>query len=306
ETINDSHGIPAAGLKEQPSASSYTDDVMFSFFASQLNTPQLDNEDLEQIDTDDLEEMDLKWQVAMITMRESGNRSSDNERRVVPVETSASALEVQDGLGGYDSSYQAEEGPTDFALIVDSFDSANSSNSEFEVAIKEKDDLKEKLTKFEESSKTLTKLINSQMSANDKISLGYDSQLSENEMPKCEIFEVASDSSMSENNEDNNQAKDRKINTAKGKNVTTVGLKAVVNDAEGKKENVVKSSACWIWRPKGKLVDHTSKDSGSYTLKRFNYVDPNGRLKHMTSNKSFLTEYQEIDGRFVAFGGSSK
>ncbi|GJW37868.1 putative ribonuclease H-like domain-containing protein [Tanacetum coccineum] len=32
-------------------------------------SPQLDNEDLEQIDTDDLEEMDLKWQVAMLTMR---------------------------------------------------------------------------------------------------------------------------------------------------------------------------------------------------------------------------------------------
>nr|GFA12739.1 hypothetical protein [Tanacetum cinerariifolium] len=98
----------------------------------------------------------------------------------------------------------------------------------------------------------------------------------------------------------------RKINTAKGKNVTTVGPKAVVNAVEGKKENVVKSLACWIWRPKGKLIDHTSKDSGSYTLKKFNYVDPNGRLKHMTGNKSFLTKYQEIDGGFVAFGGSPK
>ncbi|GKG15707.1 ribonuclease H-like domain-containing protein [Tanacetum coccineum] len=29
----------------------------------------MDNEDLEQIDTDDLKEMDLKWQVAMLTMR---------------------------------------------------------------------------------------------------------------------------------------------------------------------------------------------------------------------------------------------
>nr|GEV65892.1 copia protein [Tanacetum cinerariifolium] len=91
-----------------------------------------------------------------------------------------------------------------------------------------------------------------------------------------------------------------------GKNVTTAGPKAVANAAEGKKENVVKSSACWIWRPKGKLVDHTSKHNGSYTLKRFNYVDLNGRLKHMTGNKSFLTEYQEIDGGFVAFGGSPK
>nr|GFD41581.1 ribonuclease H-like domain-containing protein [Tanacetum cinerariifolium] len=31
--------------------------------------PQLDNEDLKQIDADDLEEMDLKWQMAMLTMR---------------------------------------------------------------------------------------------------------------------------------------------------------------------------------------------------------------------------------------------
>nr|GEY97598.1 hypothetical protein [Tanacetum cinerariifolium] len=71
----------------------------------------------------------------------------------------------------------------------------------------------------------------------------------------------------------------RKINTSKGKNVTTVRPKSIVNAAEGKKENAVKSSACWIWRPKGKLIDHTLKDNGSYTLKRFNYVDPNEKLK---------------------------
>ncbi|GJY12787.1 ribonuclease H-like domain-containing protein [Tanacetum coccineum] len=34
-----------------------------------MNCPQLDHEDLEQIDEYDLEEMDLKWQVAMISMR---------------------------------------------------------------------------------------------------------------------------------------------------------------------------------------------------------------------------------------------
>nr|GFA14917.1 putative zinc finger, CCHC-type [Tanacetum cinerariifolium] len=33
------------------------------------NSPQLDNDDLHQIDADDLEEMDLKWQMAMPTMR---------------------------------------------------------------------------------------------------------------------------------------------------------------------------------------------------------------------------------------------
>ncbi|GJY57628.1 ribonuclease H-like domain-containing protein [Tanacetum coccineum] len=34
-----------------------------------LKGPQLDDEDLKQIDHDDLEEMDLKWQVAMLSMR---------------------------------------------------------------------------------------------------------------------------------------------------------------------------------------------------------------------------------------------
>nr|GFD35921.1 hypothetical protein [Tanacetum cinerariifolium] len=57
ETVNAAHDISAAGSKKQPSASSYVDEVMSSFFASQSNTPQLDNEDLEQIDTYDLEEM---------------------------------------------------------------------------------------------------------------------------------------------------------------------------------------------------------------------------------------------------------
>nr|GEV04995.1 ribonuclease H-like domain-containing protein [Tanacetum cinerariifolium] len=70
-----------------------------------------------------------------------------------------------------------------------------------------------------------------------------------------------------------------KVNTAKVNNVTTTGPKVVVSAAEGNRNNDVKSSACWIWRPKGNLIDHISKDSGSYTLKRFNYVDLQGRLK---------------------------
>ncbi|GJR22289.1 ribonuclease H-like domain-containing protein [Tanacetum coccineum] len=61
--------IKGQNSQGQASSSSYTDDLMFSFFANQSNSPQLDDEDLEQIDHDDLEEMDLKWQVAMLSMR---------------------------------------------------------------------------------------------------------------------------------------------------------------------------------------------------------------------------------------------
>nr|GEZ53326.1 ribonuclease H-like domain-containing protein [Tanacetum cinerariifolium] len=38
-------------------------------FLLQSTSPQLDNEDLKQIDVDDLKEIDLRWQMAMLTMR---------------------------------------------------------------------------------------------------------------------------------------------------------------------------------------------------------------------------------------------
>ncbi|GJX56879.1 reverse transcriptase domain-containing protein [Tanacetum coccineum] len=69
EAVNTAHEVSTASSHGQASFLTYADDVMFSFFANQSNSPQLDNEDLEQIDTNDLEEMDLKWQVAMLTMR---------------------------------------------------------------------------------------------------------------------------------------------------------------------------------------------------------------------------------------------
>nr|GFA08686.1 hypothetical protein [Tanacetum cinerariifolium] len=60
---------PKAKVSTLPNVVSLSDDVIYSFFASQSNSPQLDNNDLEQIDPDDLDEMDLKWQMAMLTMR---------------------------------------------------------------------------------------------------------------------------------------------------------------------------------------------------------------------------------------------
>nr|GEV32188.1 hypothetical protein [Tanacetum cinerariifolium] len=53
----------------------------------------------------------------------------------------------------------------------------------------------------------------------------------------------------------------------------------VVSALQRNRKNSVKSSACWIWRPTRNVIDHISKDSGPYMLKRFNYVDLQGRLK---------------------------
>ncbi|GKA36033.1 hypothetical protein Tco_0722524 [Tanacetum coccineum] len=65
-----------------------------------------------------------------------------------------------------------------------------------------------------------------------------------------------------------NIVKVNSVNTAKGKSVIS---------AIGEQEiNAVKSKECWVWRPKIKVLDHVSKNYGSYIYKQFDYVDPTG------------------------------
>ncbi|GKA66078.1 putative ribonuclease H-like domain-containing protein [Tanacetum coccineum] len=72
----------------------------------------------------------------------------------------------------------------------------------------------------------------------------------------------------------------QKVNTVRGKNLNTTKPKAVVNAVKGNNLNVVKASACWVWKPKHKVLDHVSKyNSASITLKKFDYIDAQGRSK---------------------------
>ncbi|GJZ99195.1 ribonuclease H-like domain-containing protein [Tanacetum coccineum] len=152
-------------------------------------------------------------------LRNQGNRNRDAPRRNAPVDTSTTnALVVQDGIGGYDWSFQAEEGLTNFALMAFTSQGSSSSKSELEEALKEKDDLKLKLEKIEESSKNLTKLINSQISAKDKTGLSYDSQINESELNnihKNESEVIHSVFNSRESDVDDNPVNDR-FKTGKG------------------------------------------------------------------------------------------
>ncbi|GJZ37666.1 putative ribonuclease H-like domain-containing protein [Tanacetum coccineum] len=51
------------------STATLSDATIYNFLANQPNGSQLVHEDLEQIHDDDLEEMDLKWQLALLSMR---------------------------------------------------------------------------------------------------------------------------------------------------------------------------------------------------------------------------------------------
>nr|GEV14876.1 uncharacterized mitochondrial protein AtMg00810-like [Tanacetum cinerariifolium] len=63
--------IQVSNASSQTSTGNLSDATVYALLANQSNGPQLVHEDLEQIYKDDLEEMDLKWQVALLSMRET-------------------------------------------------------------------------------------------------------------------------------------------------------------------------------------------------------------------------------------------
>ncbi|GKB35411.1 ribonuclease H-like domain-containing protein, partial [Tanacetum coccineum] len=212
---------------------------------------------ISQIVGDDLEELDLRWQVAMLTVRvrkfiqKIGRNMDFKEKQHVSLDKSKIecyncyrkghfARECRFGrnqgkrsYGGYDCSNDFEIEPVNYALMAISLQAhqviltmrarleiqgyelalesleyrilvheknelawgekyefqnyelkcreikISNLSLELEKAVKERDEFKSKIEKWEESSKNLDELLNSQMSARDKTGLGYGTQLNE-------------------------------------------------------------------------------------------------------------------------------
>ncbi|GJU11075.1 putative ribonuclease H-like domain-containing protein [Tanacetum coccineum] len=92
----------------------------------------------------------------------------------------------------------------------------------------------------------------------------------------------------------------QRVNTARDKKFNTARLKAVVNVIKGNNFIVVKASACWVWKPKHKVLDHVSKhNSSSIILKKFDYVDAQGKSKFTWV--FFLATKDETSGILKSF-----
>nr|GEY83078.1 hypothetical protein [Tanacetum cinerariifolium] len=213
--VNTAYGVSTASTQvntasTQVSTANLSDATVYAYLANQPNRSQLVHKDLEQIHEDDLEEIDLKWQLALLSIRakmfflktrkkitinrsdtagydkfkvecynchkmghfvreyrgtrnhDSRCRNQESSRRIVNVEeTSSKAMVAIDGVG-FDWSYMAEDKvPTNMAFMA-------SSDSE-----KEKDDIGLKIEKLDNASKSLDKLIGSQITDKSKKGLGY-------------------------------------------------------------------------------------------------------------------------------------
>nr|GEY50651.1 ribonuclease H-like domain-containing protein [Tanacetum cinerariifolium] len=177
--------------------------------------PQLDNEDLKQIDTDDLEEMNLKWQMAMLTMRARRflQRIRRNLRANGPTSMGFDMSKVEcyncHKKGHFEREcrspkdsrrngaaepkrrnaparllvYKQNESVFEEDIKLLKLEVQLSDNAlvtlrqKLEKAEQEMDDLKLKLEKFQTSSKNLTELLASQ--TNEKTGLGYNYQSTE-------------------------------------------------------------------------------------------------------------------------------
>ncbi|GKA08343.1 retrovirus-related pol polyprotein from transposon TNT 1-94 [Tanacetum coccineum] len=175
ENTGSTNEVSTAGGINQVPSTPCAHDIAYSFLAQPTTSPQLENEDFQQMDGDDLEELDLRWQVAMLTVRvkksgrSQGRRSyGDNGRNNVPTnESSSQALVAQDGVGGYDWSNDFEVEPVNYALMAISF-SSSSSSSDSEV---------QKCSKCLESFKYLQKNYDTEREKHNKVKLeirGYE------------------------------------------------------------------------------------------------------------------------------------
>nr|GEX17445.1 hypothetical protein [Tanacetum cinerariifolium] len=343
ETVNVAHDIPAAGSKEQHSASSYADDLvaMITIRVKKFMKRKGRNLNFNRKEPIGFDKTKFKcynchrrghFAKECRAPRNQGNRSADNERRVVPVETSASALVVQDGLGLNDSVFKFK--------ISESRTSINENES---IASKSSEDIREE-------PKTVRVDWNGMKTQKQGIGFEFNKEAcficgSVNHLIKdCTFYE----NKMVEKSVVNNKGKStgqrevrpvwnnaRRMNHQKFSKMThphqkrnfvttavatksgqvlvnaakqhstssTSTARTKVNTAAVRPNVNAKSSYFKPHFPKKRHFNHRS--AAKLILFQEKLILLKERM-HMTCNKSFLTEYQEIDGGFVAFRGSPK
>nr|GEY92871.1 uncharacterized mitochondrial protein AtMg00810-like [Tanacetum cinerariifolium] len=330
---------PVSTVSTHDNTANLSDVTVYAFIANQPNGSQLVHEDLEQIHKDDWEEMDLKWQLALLSMRarryfqrtgkkitingsvtvgydktkvecfnchkmrhftrecrsprnqESRPKNQDNLKKTVNMEDTSSKAMMAINGAGFDWSYMADdEAPTNMAFMA--FSDLEFNKSEFNLAT-----YKRGLASVKKNNLSSTRRM--------RTGLGFTSYnvvappptglfappiidlsnagLEEFQHPEFEaVLTKSGIVPISTARQSTSRAAApvsavRPINTAAPKS-----LGNRVTSSVGKQGiNAVKSSACWVRRPKIKVQDHVSKNSGSYICKRFDYVDPEGRLNIM-------------------------
>ncbi|GKA44460.1 hypothetical protein Tco_0737184 [Tanacetum coccineum] len=208
----------------------------------------------------------------------------------------------------------------------------------FEKAEKEIDDLKLTLEKFENSSTNLSKLLDSQICDKFKSGVRYDCQVFDSQVfdsqvndryktvegyhvvpppytwnfmpPKPDLVLNDKDEYVFSGSATSvPSAATSKVNTSvsKPKSVSEPLNEDWISNSENENETKFKSGQRKPSNAKVEFVkSYEHVKSPRESVKKEKGVIDSGYSRHMTGNKSYLSDYEEIDGGFIAFGGNSK
>nr|GEU97938.1 hypothetical protein [Tanacetum cinerariifolium] len=331
-------------------------------------SPQLDNEDIKQIDVDDLKEMDLRWQMAMLTMRvrrflqKIGRNLSDN--RVTSMGFDMSKVEcynchrkghftrecrsLKDSRrsGSYDWSYQVEEEPANFALM-DITSSSSSFDNELSLSkpaqdlshttrplapiiedwvSDSKDESKpndpQSVPSFVQSSKQVKPPRHSVQPVED-----YDFHAKKKAQPTPRNYahkgNNKQNASFTHNHPPKHMVLAAVLTQSKLVSITAVRqvsdtVPKIMVSRPRHAHSIVKKSKSTIRRhiirssslktnnsPPKVTTGHALVGNPQYALKDKGVID-SGCSRHMIGNVSYLSDFEELNGGYVAFGGNPK
>nr|GEV99214.1 copia protein [Tanacetum cinerariifolium] len=205
--------------------------------------------------------------------------SEEAPKRTVPIEdTTLNALVYQCAGLGYDWSDQAEDGPTNFALMAyTSSSSSSSSNLDTEISTCSK--VNEKYNTGEGYHAVPPPYVGNFMRPKPYLVFADEHVVSESitSLPGIAKSEV-------------------KTSKTTIKNVSAPIIENWASDSEDENEIETESN---------QIKPSFAKGNPQYTLQDQGIFD-SGCSRHMIENKSFLTDYQEIDDEFVSFGVNPK
>ncbi|GKA45183.1 putative ribonuclease H-like domain-containing protein, partial [Tanacetum coccineum] len=327
EAVKTAHGVSAANSKNNastlPNVDSLSDVMIYSFFDRDRLEVADGNADNKSKETS---QEDMKQSRAP---KNQDSRNKETTRRTVPAKegptnfalmaytfSSSSRLDTKSQLnvGAYKARLESVEARLDvykkneavfeevikiLKLDIMLRDNALTElRKKFEKTKKERDDLKLTLEKFE--------IVNDRYKTGEGYHVVPPPYTGNFMPPKPDLVLADKDKYVfSESSTSVPLAATSKVKTSVSKpkeNVTTVGPKALVSDNKGNEANAVKASACWVWRPKQKILDHVNPQ---LELQKKGVIN-SGCSRHMTRNKSHLSDYKKIEGGFVAFSGNSK
>nr|GEV88346.1 ribonuclease H-like domain-containing protein [Tanacetum cinerariifolium] len=312
--VNAAQGVNTASTQGVADSSTtienLSDAVIYSFFASQPSIPQLDNEDLQQILRDDLEEMDLRWNIAMLTMRarrflkNTGRKlNMDNKERIgfdkikkkvqlilhswlilqqvqVLLQTLSQIMDKCKTRFGYNvvpPPYTRNFMPPKPNLVYPSLDDfVGKFVSESEV---------EKPTVESNEPKTIRKE-NRALIIEDWVS-----KSEEEYEPKVQTVKP-------------NFTKIKFVKPKTNRKSVEKIRQDTYRSPRGTNRNWNQQMSQKL-RSDFEMFNKACHGNPQQDLKDKGVID-SGCSRHMTGNKSYLTDYKEIDGGFVAFGGNSK